>query len=86
MMAMWIWVLLLLALLILVILIFGLRRVNLPRRASFEGIEDDEVVRAYDRISRWPQFKLLRQLSVLELKGHRPVDATAAGEKKGLLS
>ena len=71
-MAIWIWVLLLLALLILIVLIFGLRRVKLPRRVSFEGIEDGEVVLAYDRISRWPQFKLLRQLIILELKGHRP--------------
>jgi len=71
-MAIWVWLILLVALLVLLVLVFGLRRVKLPRQASFEGIEDEEVVHAYDRISRWPQFKLLRQLVVRELKAHNP--------------
>jgi ubiquinone/menaquinone biosynthesis C-methylase UbiE len=43
-----------------------------PRTPSLEGIEPAEFVRAYDFISRTPQFGLLRLLFVLRLKRHRP--------------
>jgi ubiquinone/menaquinone biosynthesis C-methylase UbiE len=71
-MAIWVWVIAAVILLIVIVLSVGYRRLNLPHQASFEGIEDDEVVRAYDRISRWPQFKLLRWFVVNELKSHHP--------------
>jgi len=47
-------------------------RVDLRRRLEVEGIEDREAVEAYDRISRWPQFRLLRHLIVRELRRYRP--------------
>ena len=71
-MAIWIWVVIAIVLLILIILVAGLRRLNIPRKVSPEGLEDDEVVLAYDKISRWPQFKLIRWFIVNELKKHHP--------------
>ena len=68
----WIWILLPVVILVLLVVVFGLRRIKIPRRASFEGIEDDEVIRAYNRINRWPQFRFLRQLVVRELKRRGP--------------
>jgi len=50
----------------------GLRRVDVPRTASFEGLEDPQVGRAYDRISRWPQFRLLRRIIAGKLADQRP--------------
>ncbi len=69
---MWIWVLLALAVLLVSVLVTGCRRVSLARQVSAEGIESDEVVEAYDKISRWPQFRFLRRMIVAGLKKHRP--------------
>ena len=69
----WIWLIAIDAFFALVLLIFGYRRMNVPRRVSpEEGIEDIEVVQAYDRISKWPQFKLLRMMIIGELKKYNP--------------
>jgi len=67
-MAVWI----VLGLALISILFLGFTRVKLPRQAGFEGIESPEVVQAYDRISRWPQFKVLRRIVVGELKKYHP--------------
>lgn len=67
------WVVAAVALLVIAVFILGYRRINVPRRVSpQEGIEDAEAVQAYDKISRWPQFKLLRMMIVGELKKHNP--------------
>lgn len=58
--------------LLLLVLILGLRRAKVPRQVSNEGIGDDAVVEAYDRINRWPQFKVLRKIFIAELKKHQP--------------
>ncbi len=50
----------------------ALRRVDIPRTVSFEGIEDPQASRAYDRISMWPQFRLLRRMIAGKLASHRP--------------
>jgi len=34
------------------------------RKSSLEGIEDVQAAQAYDRISKWPQFRVLRRLIV----------------------
>jgi len=57
---------------ILLILVLGFTRVSIPRQTSFEGIETPEAVQAYDRISKWPQFKLLRWTIVRELRKYQP--------------
>ena len=67
-----VWVISVLVLAVVVLVILGSRRVNIPRQANFEGIEAADVVDAYDRISRWPQFKLLRSLILRELKKYHP--------------
>ena len=70
---MWIWLISAIAFLVLVVSVLGYRRVDVPRRLSpQEGIEDIEAVQAYDKISRWPQFRLLRMMIVGELKKHNP--------------
>jgi ubiquinone/menaquinone biosynthesis C-methylase UbiE len=67
-----VWVILLVVLVIVVLIILGCRRVKIPRQTNFEGIETPEVVEAYDRLSRWPQFRFLRRLVVRELKKYHP--------------
>lgn len=65
-------VLLVLLLVTAVVVARGYTRVTLARKVSFEGVEDPEVVKAYDRISRMPQFGVLRRMFVSELKKHSP--------------
>jgi ubiquinone/menaquinone biosynthesis C-methylase UbiE len=48
------------------------QRQPLRRKPSFEGIEPPGLVRAYDFISRTPQFTLLRLLVVSQLKRYHP--------------
>ncbi|MDD1775969.1 MAG: class I SAM-dependent methyltransferase, partial [Candidatus Methanomethylicus sp.] len=55
------------------LLILGAFRVKLSRKISFEGIEDPEMVKAYDRMSRMPQFALIRRMFANELKRHKPL-------------
>ena len=55
----------------------GLPRINLPRTAGLEGIEDLDAAQAYDRISRWPQFRLLRRIIARELARYRPEGSLA---------
>ncbi len=70
---MWIWVIPGIVVIVLVTLMIGCRRVNIMRQVSpEEGIENAEAIQAYDRISRWPQFKLLRKIIIRELKKHNP--------------
>jgi len=45
---------------------------RIARKANVEGIASPESARAYDLISRWPQFRFLRRLVVSELKKHHP--------------
>jgi ubiquinone/menaquinone biosynthesis C-methylase UbiE len=72
-MVMWIWIILGIALIILVTFILGSRRANVTHEISpAEGIEDVEVAKAYDKISQWPQFRLLRKVILRELKRHHP--------------
>jgi ubiquinone/menaquinone biosynthesis C-methylase UbiE len=56
---------------------FAWPRVRLPRRPGFEGIEDAKAAEAYDRISRWPQFRLLRRMTVRVLRRYHPTGILA---------
>ncbi len=68
---MWIWVIS--GIVVIVLVMLGYCRVNIMRQFSpEEGIEDAEAIQAYDRISQWPQFKLLRKIIIRELKKHNP--------------
>jgi ubiquinone/menaquinone biosynthesis C-methylase UbiE len=67
------WILLGIVLVIIAaFLIFGFPHLSLPRKAGLEGIESPETVLAYDRLSRWPQFRFLRWMIVGELKKYCP--------------
>ena len=50
----------------------GFRKAGFTRHVSAEGIEDEAVIDAYDRISRWPQFKVLRSIILRELIKYQP--------------
>lgn len=69
---MWFWLLSAVILLVILVSVLGCRRVNIPRQVSREGIENDEVIRAYNRISKWPQFRLLRCMITGEIRKYRP--------------
>jgi ubiquinone/menaquinone biosynthesis C-methylase UbiE len=54
--------------LLLIVIVSGLFRLKTPRKANLEGIDDPKAAEAYDRISRMPQFKLIRKSFVKNLK------------------
>jgi ubiquinone/menaquinone biosynthesis C-methylase UbiE len=56
----------------ILVLVRGYGRVHLIRQINVEGIDDEEAVKAYDRISRTPQFSVLRRNFVRELRRHQP--------------
>jgi len=53
---------------LLLIIVAGSFRLKIPRRVSLQGIEDPKAAEAYDRISRMPQFELIRRSFVKKLK------------------
>jgi ubiquinone/menaquinone biosynthesis C-methylase UbiE len=53
--------------LVILAAVIGARRVEFDQKPGFEGIEDHEVAEAYDRISGWPQFALLRRMILWRL-------------------
>jgi ubiquinone/menaquinone biosynthesis C-methylase UbiE len=63
--------------LVAVFIVLGFSRITLPRKPGFEGIEDPEAAQAYDRISRWPQFRLLRRMIVGKLAKYHPMGTLA---------
>ena len=54
------------------LVVSGLSRIHIPRKPGLEGIKDPESVEAYDRISRWPQFRLLRRMIARKLANYQP--------------
>jgi ubiquinone/menaquinone biosynthesis C-methylase UbiE len=60
-----------------VFIVLGFSRITLPRKPGFEGIEDPEAAQAYDRNSRWPQFRLLRRMIVGKLAKYHPMGTLA---------
>ncbi len=50
------------------LLLIGSIRVKIPRQASLQGIEDPKAANEYDRMSRTPQFKLIRSDFARKLK------------------
>jgi ubiquinone/menaquinone biosynthesis C-methylase UbiE len=60
-----------------VFVVLGCARIRLARRPSFEGIEDSETAQAYDRISRWPQFRMIRRMIVGKLAKYQPKGSLA---------
>jgi ubiquinone/menaquinone biosynthesis C-methylase UbiE len=62
---------------VVVVVAIGAGRVDFARRPGLEGIEDREVAEAYDRISGWPQFALLRRLILTRLRKQQPAGRLA---------
>jgi ubiquinone/menaquinone biosynthesis C-methylase UbiE len=53
------------------------RRIELARNTGLEAIESPEAARAYERISEWPQFRLLRRLVAGRLARYGPAGTLA---------
>jgi len=70
-------VLITLSLLIAIFLIAGSPRINIPRKAGFEGLDDLEAASAYDLVSRMPPFIFLRRLVASKLARRRPAGVLA---------
>jgi len=66
------WIVVGIVMTLLVVILLGYQRVHPARKISIEGIENREAVQAYNRVNRWPQFKLLRRMVIRELKRHHP--------------
>ncbi len=60
------------ALLIVIFIALGTPRASIPRHPGIEGIEDLESAQAYDKVSQWPQFRLLRRLIAYNVGKLRP--------------
>ena len=73
----WIIIVICLFLIIAIIGFIAFHKATYPRYASVEGIEDNAIVEAYDRISRWPQFKLIRLIILNKLKKYHPKGSVA---------
>jgi len=74
-------------LLVAILFTLGWPRIHFPRQPSLEGIEDRQAAQAYDRISRWPQFRALRWMIVRKLGEYQPSGALAdIGCGPGLLT
>lgn len=58
-----------------IILAWGFIRLNIPRKVSLTAINQDAVVQEYDRINRWPQFKLIRTYIVKKIKKYSIKDS-----------
>jgi ubiquinone/menaquinone biosynthesis C-methylase UbiE len=55
----------------------GVRRIERARNTGLEAIESPEAARAYERISDWPQFRLLRRLIAGRLARYGPAGTLA---------
>jgi ubiquinone/menaquinone biosynthesis C-methylase UbiE len=70
-------VLLSIAVLLIIISAVGSPRTDALRRPGVEGIDDLDAARAYDMVSRWPQFRLLRRLIAAKLAKNLPTGLLA---------
>lgn len=78
---------LILAFAFLVLFVIGWPRIRIPRAPGVEGIDDPSAAQAYDRISRWPQFRLIRKFIVARLSERPPSGVLAdIGCGPGLLT
>jgi ubiquinone/menaquinone biosynthesis C-methylase UbiE len=71
---MWLTIILATVVVIFILLfVVASRSVTISRQIGpDEGIDDTEIVKAYDRISQWPQFRAIRRIIIHELKRHHP--------------
>ncbi|MCX5970559.1 MAG: class I SAM-dependent methyltransferase [Coprothermobacterota bacterium] len=50
----------------------GMRRVDAPRQANLEGLEEEGLAESFTRLSRMPQFRALRWIFLRRLAKYRP--------------
>jgi ubiquinone/menaquinone biosynthesis C-methylase UbiE len=68
-------VVLILLMVLYLIFVLGSVRLKIPRKTSFQGIDDSDAAEEYDRISRAPPFRLIRRRFVGKLKRY-PTEGT----------
>ena len=68
----WIMALTLSAVVIIILIVLLARPMKIPREPDREGVEDEDAVRAYNRVSRWPIFTLERSIVMHALTKHQP--------------
>ncbi|HUX99630.1 MAG TPA: hypothetical protein VMV49_08760, partial [Candidatus Deferrimicrobium sp.] len=71
-MGFWFYFLVIFGILIILLLIFGLPRKKSERVSSIEGIDDPDVAKAFERMTNFFPFKLLRRKIIKELKKFDP--------------
>ena len=59
---------LILLMVLYLIFVLGSARLKIPRKTSFQGIDDSDAAEEYDRISLLPPFRLIRRRFVGKLK------------------
>lgn len=69
------WFLLALAIAILSVIIAGYPKMKVAREPQREGPQDPQVVKAYDRLSRWPIHRVERYIALKFLKTLHPEGA-----------
>ncbi|MGA2820932.1 MAG: methyltransferase domain-containing protein [Anaerolineales bacterium] len=74
---MWSGIILILVGLAVLVSALALGRTHPPRSPALGGIENPDTAFAYDRISNWPQFSLLRRMVVARLARCKPAGTLA---------
>jgi len=74
---MWSGIILILAGLTIVVSALALGRIHPPRSLGLRGIENPDTAFAYDQISNWPMFSLLRHMVATRLARSKPAGTLA---------
>lgn len=57
---------------VIVLAILSWTRLKIPRDTSKEGIDDRDSILAYDRVSHWPLFSIIRYFMIRQLRQYHP--------------
>jgi len=57
---------------VLMLLVWVFQRVTPPRLPGIEALDDPELTAAFDRVSDWPQFRLLRYVILRQIQKLHP--------------
>ena len=68
----WYWVFLILGITALILFIFGFPRKKSERIPSFEGLDDPDVAKSFEKMASFFPFKILRRRVISELKKLNP--------------
>jgi ubiquinone/menaquinone biosynthesis C-methylase UbiE len=69
--------LIIISIIIIIVLIFSLPRKKNLRKASLEGLDDPEVAAAFEKMTNFLPFKILRRKVISHLKSFNPIGVLA---------